>query len=103
MRERGAPTQYACDERRRRRWLVPCAALVCGAGAAGATTEEGGGTPPGDRGCATADAPPPSRSFAGEPLLGARMAAAATLGLQGLGMPTDYLSLFTDKIAAYTV
>jgi beta-glucosidase len=39
-------------------------------------------------------------NFGEEPLLVARMAAAATLGLQGSGMPTDYLASYDDNIVA---
>jgi beta-glucosidase len=39
-------------------------------------------------------------NFGEEPLLVARMAAAATLGLQGPGMPTEYLASYDDNIVA---
>jgi beta-glucosidase len=39
-------------------------------------------------------------NFGEEPMLVARMAAAATLGLQGVGMPTEYLESFENNIIA---
>lgn len=39
-------------------------------------------------------------NFSEEPLVVARMASAATVGLQGVGQPSEYLPSFTDKIVA---
>ena len=39
-------------------------------------------------------------NFGEEPLLVSRMAVAATLGLQGVGMPLEYLASFTENIIA---